>query len=301
MFSLKSQSDFTDFLSDKKLKTTCKSLGLPVGSRNDMINTIKTLIIPNHRHITRQKRISLHKYQKSLKKIIRIQRWWRYHYNQTHFTNDCDFLTLDKITVHPFCLVENSGHVYQFNPMTLAEYFVKEGNFVNPYTRKPLNSVELKRLDHVIKKIDPTFVSLYNEYKRITIQRSQEREHRRVCQLLHNECVSFILQLVQLIRNRHVPVSKISFHLTSNLFPRYFDTFRQLFLLDHTFACDSIFYTINLLQEIWNDTNITSTREACYIIETALDTLVQFMTNILPILPALLPEMMAVQSIGNVR
>jgi hypothetical protein len=277
-----------DYLEDKKLHCICQNLGVAGHkqySRQEMINTLKKMIIPNERK-EKRKWIKYHK-PEIIMKIKKIQRWWRHQYYKTHFINSSDFITLDPITVKPFTLIEDSYHVYQFHPMTLANYFVKEGNFVNPYTRRPINVIELRRLDKMVKCYDEHFISLVQEQKRITIQRSQEREHQRVCQLLHSECFQIVRQIITLIHTR-VPLTRMLIQLNTRLLPLFFDTFRQLFLLDHEFACDSIVYIITTLQCIWHDVRFT--RHECFFIETALNTLTQFTSHILPSLPVLLTE-----------
>jgi hypothetical protein len=203
-------------------------------------------------------------------------------------------MTLEPISVQPFYLIEESGHIYQFHPLHLAQYFLHEGNFTNPYTRNPLNIVELRRLDRLVKKYDSTFVSLCDEQKRLTIQRAQEREHIRVCQLLHHECLQLVRRILYFVQHpQSAGLDEILFRMEHTLLPQFFDTFRQLFVLDQPFACDSIGHIIQNLQTLYHNATVVHTQEGCFIVESVLATLSQFASNVVPMLPAVLPELAA--------
>jgi hypothetical protein len=307
---------FYDNLSEVQLKRTCRSLGISTHrgcSKADMLQKIKELLhpleiktlntdqIPQPHDLKRtistipfsSKCLRKRKrdYDKIVNAILKLQRWWR-SYKKFTFSNDTDFATLEPIQGKPFCLIEETGHVYQFNPTNLASYFLKEGNFVNPYTRKPLNVVELRRLDRVIKTIDPDFVSLREEQTRITQERAQEREHIRVCTLLHQECAQFIAQAIVLIRRtRPNNSANIMFQIEHTILPHFFDTFRQLFVFDQSFSCESILNILKGMCELWGDTDEMNTREKSYILETLISTVYQFITTVIPIMPSVLPEL----------
>jgi hypothetical protein len=302
-------------LSDNTLKQVCRSLGFQTrhSTRKDMLRALQHSILPesrprkrrklNHeklqhspRHLGPNTVINTHTRSRHLlfdKNITTIQRWWKKIYRTRKYVNDHDFLTLEPIDVVPFLLIEETGHVYQFHPHTLAKYFVQEGNLVNPFNRKPLNVIELKRLDKMVKKYDSTFLCLTEEQRRITLARSEEREHVRVCQLLHQDCVQIVGHLLRICGQvPRVPMYRVLFQLNQVIFPQYFHTFRQLYLLDYAIACESISHVITLIHHIWNDPLIASTKEACFVIESTLNTLTTFMTVILPALPIFLPEML---------
>lgn len=289
-------------LSDAHLKQTCRALGIPVRgvSRQTMLELLKNNTIITSRR--KRRKIEQNKY--NCDAVIRIQRWWKKMMHtktlckRLNATNENDFLTLESITVRPFYLVEDTGHVYQFHPLSLAQYFLKEGNFTNPYTRKPLNIVELRRLDKMVKTHDPSFVSLYNEQKRITIQRSQEREHARVCQLLHQECLQLIHRVMQFVQTQQIRrLDRMMFQVEHVLLPQFFDTFRQLFLLDQSFACESICHILQVMHALWNTSSVVNTQEKCFLVENIISTMSQFITSVLPVLPAMLPELNQLQQV----
>lgn len=294
--SKKMELSINSNLTDSQLKQTCRALGISVGrksSRHFLIAQLQKTTIPNRRKRNREENAML-------PYVIRIQRWWKKIKSKRFilFSNDDDFVTLEPITVYPFYLVEESRHVYQFHPLNLAQYFLKEGNFTNPYTRKPLNIVELRRLDKMVKTHDPTFVSLCTEQKRITIQRAQEREHMRVCQLLHQECLQFINRVVQVVQHPNIRrLDKILFHVEHTILPQFFDTFRQLFILDQGFACESICHVLQTMHVVWNNASIVNTREGCFLIESIITTMSQFVTSILPVLPSMMPELTQLQQL----
>jgi len=281
-------------LTDAQLKQTCRALGLPTRHQ-----TRATLLERLRGHLE-QSIITRRRERPGLVSAVqRIQRWWKTRRRRlppTAFTNDSDFMTLEDITVCPFCLVEDTGHVYQFHPLHLARYFLQEGNFINPYTRKPLNLIELRRLDKMVKTYDPSFVSLCIEQKRITQQRAEEREHLRVCQLLHHECLQLIHRVIQFVQHPQIhQLDKMLFQVEHVMLPHFFDTFRQLFLLDHAFACESIGHILQSLQALWTNATVVHTREGCYLVESIIATMSQFVTSILPVLPAVLPELSRLQ------
>ena len=289
-------------LSDAHLKKTCRALGISVRgmSRQTMLEQLQNTTIIT----SRRKRRKTEQNQYNCDAVIRIQRWWKkITYAKTlrkrlDATNENDFLTLESITVCPFYLVEDTGHVYQFHPLNLAQYFLKEGNFTNPYTRKPLNIVELRRLDKMVKIYDPSFVSLCDEQKRITIQRSQEREHARVCQLLHQECLQLIHRVMQFVQTQQIRrLDRMMFQVEHVLLPQFFDTFRQLFLLDQSFACESISHILQVMNALWNTSSVVNTREKCFLVENIISTMSQFITSVLPVLPAMLPELNQLQQV----
>ena len=313
---------FFEGLSEKQLKCTCRSLGISINrnsSKIDMIQKLKALTTPAEintlnmyhpypkplKHTVSMDPFSLKclrkrkkNYDRVLNAIQKLQRWWRNHKKTILFANDTDFVTLEPIHGKPFFLIEETRHVYQFNPMNLANYFLKEGNFVNPYTRKPLNTIELCRLDRAIQKIDPTFVSLRKEQHRITQQRTQEREHMRICNMLHQECAQFVAQAIVLIRRtRSNNSANIMFQIENTILPHFFDTFRQLFLFDQSFSCESILNILKGMCELWGDADQINTREKCYVLESLILTIYQFITTAIPIMPTVLPELEQLQSL----
>jgi hypothetical protein len=290
-----------DTLSDFQLKQTCRALGISTRkfSRETILKQLKSTHVPSASR-KRKRKDEKRSDDRIVLAVIVLQNWWRSQRkmrSEIHVSNDTDFVTLESITVKPFYLIEDTGHIYQFHPMNLAQYFMKEGNFVNPYTRKPLNQVELRRLDRMVDFYDATFVSLYEEQKRITIQRSQEREHIRVCQLLHQECTQMMLTAVRIIKRARPNTSEQTmFQIEHVIMPKFFDTFRQLFLFDQSFACESIKSIIKGLCDLWNDASSITTREGCYVLETMIGSLSQFVTTIIPMMPAMLPELQQLPS-----
>ena len=286
-----------DTLSDLQLKQTCRALGISTRkfSRESILRQLNSVNMSNgsRKRKRNDDRIVL--------AVMLLQKWWRIQRklrNEIHVSNDTDFVTLEPITVKPFYLIEDTRHVYQFHPMNLAQYFIKEGNFVNPYTRKPLNQIELRRLDRMVDFYDSNFVSLYEEQKRITIQRSQEREHIRVWQLLHQECAQMMYNAVRIIKRARPNTSEQTmFQIEHGILPKFFDTFRQLFLFDHSFACESIQSIIKGLCELWNDASSITTREGCYVLESVIGSLSQFVTTVVPLMPAMLPELQQLQGV----
>ena len=272
---------------EKELIKICHDLDIPIKKfdKNQVIKEIQKRIIPNKRRLHRKTKETLKKFVFDLKKIIRIQRWWRRLHQK--FVNDTDFFTLDKIHVPPFVLVEEQNHVFQFHPLSLTRYFLKEGNFINPYNRRPLDVIELKRLDKYVKIYNPNLLSLYEEHKRINLLRRREREHLQTCQLLHEESIKLLTNVLRLVKNKPHSYRKNLYQIQSIYFPEYFQTFRQLYLLDYSMACDSISYIIYKFEESWEDVSISKTRESCHIIEYVRLMLSIFVNNILPMFPVI--------------
>lgn len=89
-----------------------------------------------------------------LSACIKIQRWYR-HYK---FKNSVDPITQDPFTnADPFfVLVSECNGVYsrhRFDPLVLSDYFRSSVTFENPLTRVPLNVIEVKRLERLVKLV----------------------------------------------------------------------------------------------------------------------------------------------------
>lgn len=298
-----SKDIYGDFYELSKLNTTalkslCNKLGVEKGSKNDMIQNLSRLVQPQSRKRKRRRPQDHFSHTSSKKKqfsitpikaAIFIQRWYRKRHWE--YTNDTDFISLEIIRGPVFRLVEDQKNVYRFNPLNLAQYFIKEGQFVNPYTRRALFPVELMRLDRLVRTVDPTFnVNLFETYKQLSIQRAQEREHERTCNLLHNESLNILNDIVHLTEGSHIRMSNAMFELCNLVLPRYFHTFRQLYVLDYSFACDSILYVCQALSRMWDDATVANTRERCHIIETAQTSIVTFCHQLLPVFSLLIPD-----------
>ena len=292
-------------LNNTTLTSLCRNLGIAKGSRLDMVKNLENLVISKKRK--RTTRISSRDLPSppSKKRILSttlenipthgnvyaatlIQKFWRS--NKFAYTNDTDFLSLEPITVPPFRLVEDSKNIYRFHPMSLATYFLKEGKFINPYTRRVLYPVELRRLDRMVKTYDTTFVCLYEEHQRLTIKRAEEREHERTCYLLHNESLRLLQDIMTLTQDEQAYMPSVMFELLNVSLPRYFHTFRQLYMLDYSFACDSILFICTSLKVMWEDPTIANTPKRCHIIETTQYSIMKFCHQLLPIFGMLLPD-----------
>ena len=282
---------FTVVNSDEKMtRRLCRTLGIPYKQRSEL----NSVIIPNDRRQRRKERSLLTQFNQHLKPIITIQRWWRHQHPL--YVNDTDFSTLEEFVPNQtfFCLIESTGHIYRFNPITLAKYFTEFGLFINPYTRHDLNRIELHRLDCHLQKCDPPHpVNMCNTYISISLQRSQEREHERSCQFLHNECINLITRVGRLVTMTNIfPLHIILNELTLEVLPNYFDTFRQLFLLDSDFSCESVMYVATTLCRMTNNIEHVCTREKLFILKTTIGILNDFISIVLPSLPALLQSEM---------
>lgn len=310
MDSTKNNQSITS-LSDELLRSLCRKLGITKSSRKEMIKKIESLIIPNNRsrriscleqknlrkkskkRSPRTKYLKLNKenyilsektkcIHRQIQSAIKIQRFWRKFY--IPYVNDIDFLTLEKIKVSPFRLIENNNHAYRFHPSHLAQYFMKEGKFINPYTRRELNEVELKRLDKTLRNCDEKFVSFYQEHERIKLMRAQEREHINTCALLHAESLKIFTELVDVINNTlvHEGLSTAIFELIQVLIPKYFHNFRQLYILDYAYAMDSMFYVYTTIKKFKKSILISDKKESFHIIKTAEHILTKFYEELLP-------------------
>lgn len=92
----------------------------------------------------------------TLQAVQRIQRFFRRHVRG--FINHEDFMTLDPFTTGPvFRHVVELNQVYRFHPLHLWRYFQEAGLLRNPYTQADFNPVELKRLQKLLKRVDPQF------------------------------------------------------------------------------------------------------------------------------------------------
>jgi hypothetical protein len=87
---------------------------------------------------------------------LKIQRFFRRYVRG--FVNREDFLNLEPFTKSPlFRHVVDVNQVYRFYPQDLWRYFQENGLLRNPYTHVDFNVIELRRLQKMLKKIDPTF------------------------------------------------------------------------------------------------------------------------------------------------
>lgn len=285
-----------DKLSTTVLESLCRSLNLPAtGNRSKMIQSISQQILPYQR---RRKRVRTTKRTISAEWAARaIWRWWRHLKNlrNVKYVNETDFLTMEPIVINrPFFLIEDTQHVYQFHPLSLAQWFVQEGNFHNPYTRTPLNIVEIKRLDKAIRRFDPTFLCLATEHARITLEQRRKREHEQTCRLLHEESMNLLQDILELTSNANASnnMDIILYRLCSVCLPRYYQTFQQLYLLDSAFATDSILHMCVVLERMVRDETIATSRERTFLLETTQHSLVTFCRQLLPVFSALIADRM---------
>lgn len=280
-------------LKDTDLLSLARQLGWPTRnfSREATLQRLKQTVTITDRSAVTTTTPSRRITRLALQKITRIQRWWKKHPPRLP-VNDSDFFTLEPIQGRPFYLVEDTGHVYQFHPQTLAEYFRREGNFTNPYTRKPLNPIELRRLDRRLQALDPSQPSLYEERQRLIQLRAQEREHLRVCQWLQAECWQHIQQALQAIRTCATPqLTTLWSHLESSSVAQFFHNFRQLFVLDQAFACEAIRLVADELQRLQRESSWPRQGPRFRILGRLAGALQGFVTQVLPALPAVLPEL----------
>lgn len=93
------------------------------------------------------------------KTVLKIQRWWKKCKKpSSQSVNQDDPMTLESIRPPYFIHVCPGGKEYTFNAFNLANYFIKSGQYKNPYNRIPFNNIELGRLDRILTK---------NKYKSI--------------------------------------------------------------------------------------------------------------------------------------
>lgn len=271
------------------LKALCKSLGLSTlrCTRNDMIQLVNSLIVPSRQKRHRNSHDNDHKNDNvNDHAVIKIQRWWRR--LRWIYTNDTDFITLDPIDVPPFRLIEDSKHVYQFNPLHLAEYFLKEGHFLNPYTRRHLYPVELMRLDRILRtRHHANFTSLFEEHKRITIDRAQEREHERTIHMIQQESLQLLTDIAHLANDANVSVDLSLIEITEDILPRYYHTFRQLYLLDPACAIETIILICHALEAMYNNPTVSHTQAHCFLFQFTRDSVYAFCSVMLPIFAAI--------------
>ena len=215
-----------------------------------------------------------------------IQRWWRKY--RTHiFVNNTDFLTLEPFTTRTFHLRDTTtGHIYRFDPVSLGNYYLQEGNFMNPYTRETINNHDLARLDTQIMKFDPTFGSLCARRQSIEHEKKLAYEHAEMCNYLHSQCCEIINKLDNLSYVNDV-TSFISaeFHVEYILLPLFFDTFRELFTYDNNFACDSIHYIFDELTEKIEGVNSKFYKS---LLTTTQGKIGKFISDIVFLLPVLI-------------
>ncbi len=88
--------------------------------------------------------------------VRRLQRFFRRYVQPLVNREDLD-LEHFAPTAPPFRHVADATHVYRFVPQQLVAAMLRSGNFENPYTRQPLNRVELLRLTHAMRRHDATF------------------------------------------------------------------------------------------------------------------------------------------------
>ena len=193
----------------------------------------------------------------------KIQRWWMAmctKRKQQKYMNDTDFLSLEPFGRRDiiFCLVEESRHVYRFIPVNLAQWFLKEGKFINPYTRTPLNIVELRRLDRLLQKHTNVSICLSEKYMEIQRSRRREYEHDETCRMLHDESIAHISRVVQTII-RSTYQSEEHQQTVLEEFNVYCQTVHQLMAIDNLFTLASLQFAKKMIRYILYDDVILST------------------------------------------
>jgi hypothetical protein len=256
-----------------------------------------------HKNVTKQNSLQKHKYkhqrqhqhqhqhqQNNAKreqfKIRRatyiLQRWWR----SFKFINNTDFVTLDVFSGPTFHIKNEAGHIYRFDPINLANYFLNEGNFINPYNRQPISQQDLIKLDEHVRSIDPTFQSLVTLRQSIILTQQQRRQHEEMCQFLHEQCFGIIVQSLSTTRIHNDQALTIAiFFYEYTALPQYFDTFRQLFEYDNEFASESISSIIDELTALMPGANSMFSLLLLIFIRDKLKT---FVAQLLPILPLII-------------
>ena len=212
-----------------------------------------------------------------------IQRWWR----SFKFINNTDFVTLEPLSGRTFHIKTEARHIYRFNVLNLANYYLNEGNFINPYNRQPIRQQDLVKLDKHVQSIDPSFQSLVSLKQKIIVSRQQQRQHEEICQYLHGQCFQILIQSLSTFTNVYDDQSLAIaiFHYQYTALPSYFDTFRQLFEYDDEFACESITSIIDELNVLMPD---TYSMFNCLLLIFIRDKLKKFVAQILPILPLII-------------
>lgn len=326
-------------LSNHQLYNLCKDLNIRRGNREEMVHNLSARVL-NHSRKRRRKEYDAendtdddttlnHPKTKKprfiktdnisppssptkshrLLSAIKIQKWWRKVYQV--FVNPTDFVTLEPITKRFFKLIEAENMIFRFDPVSLGKYFLENGLFHNPYTRRPLNEVELRRLDKSIHEYDPTFTSLYTYHQDIARCRAEQREHEQTCELLHQESLRVLSDLLTLTNydqrqqrtfgrhyrrnnnnNNNINMMYTMGVVVDEILPQYFNTFRQLYLFDNNFATDSVLNVISKLETMLADHEICATEERTFVLKYCQTAIVNFAVHILPVLHTLLPEML---------
>jgi hypothetical protein len=180
-----------------------------------------------------------------------------------------------------------TGRIYRFDPVSLANYYLQEGNFMNPYTRAAISNEDLARLDSQLLKINPSFENLCERRESIEQQRKLENEHAEMCNYLHSQCCAVIDKLDNLNHvNDVTSFINAEFHVEYVLLPLFFDSFRELFTYDNDFACDSIHIIFDELSAKIDDNNGKSEFYKSLLIITQ-GKIAKFISDIVLLLPVL--------------
>lgn len=293
-----------------QLKKICKSLNISSkGTQLDLIQRIADqqvvsrtrLYKPNGRPngqptITQSAEIATKFREYDIKRVTWIQKKWKKKLewrksivNQTDFASleplTCPFIfyIIDQLEPHESMQQPTKSHIYQFDPLQLGEYFIREGNFCNPYTRKMLHSVELIRLDRLIDKhrqmntlpVQFNGVSFHKMHKEIMLARAQEREHIGTCLLLHNDSEQIINRILRL-GCQEPSLEKCFDVLTRTYLFDYFVVFRQLYALDIPLATRSFASTVSCLIQCKKNHNIAFNRNLCILLDFSITQMRQF-------------------------
>jgi hypothetical protein len=91
-------------------------------------------------------------------------------------------------------VVEPAGCAYQFDPEALAAYFISSGQFLNPVTRRPLLSPEVRRLARAIEERRGKVLLLTWEFQE-DVRRSIALE-RETIDVLEEHCGSIWAEML---------------------------------------------------------------------------------------------------------
>ena len=211
----------------------------------------KIMATPEHHN---KRRYQTRYMTRQLQAVQQIEKWWlqcKCSYASWCYSNDTDFIMLEAFRIRDrvFRLVDKDNHVYRFHPSHLVEWFLKEGKFINPYTRVALNIIEIKRLDQIMRVLDPNHKPLADIYEQIEQKRKLEYERNQTCLLLFNESMDCIHSILRIMLGPTEPYAR-DMQMLNVFLPHYFHIMQQIFQINRQFAHMAIVFVHKLLYRI---------------------------------------------------
>jgi hypothetical protein len=213
---------------------------------------------------------------------VKIQKWYHKHkgkFAMYRIINDTDFVTLEKIDSLVVFSIRNHARkqIFRFDPKSLMQFFLKTGQFINPFNREPIKDTDLVRLHSSYMNIyknksdlltytigDITYrISLHTNIVAVKHALSSflraEREREGVGVYLEGNCQDIIDIIMDMIVN--LPsfdedvITQVMSYIINFHFTQYMENFEILIQFNASVARESLMASIGKFSQIAHDTN----------------------------------------------